>query len=56
MDYEKKYKQALELARDYYKANLKLNNADENLLLEDIFPEREDKESTCQISQVNNRY
>ena len=39
MDYEKKYKQALELARDYYKANLKLNNADENLLLEDIFPE-----------------
>ena len=39
MDYEKKYKEALELARDYYKANLKLNNADENLLLEDIFPE-----------------
>ena len=38
-DYEKKYKEALELARDYYKANLKLNNADENLLLEDIFPE-----------------
>lgn len=39
IDYEKKYKEALELARDYYKANLKLNNADENLLLEDIFPE-----------------
>ena len=35
----KAYDEALELARDYYKANLKLNNADENLLLEDIFPE-----------------
>ena len=35
-DYEKKYKEALELARDYYKANLKLNNADENLLLEGL--------------------
>ena len=44
MDYEKKYKEALELARDYYKANLKLNNADENLLLEDIFPELKESE------------
>ncbi len=39
MDYEKKYKDALEMARDYYKANLKLDKADENLVLEDIFPE-----------------
>ena len=44
IDYEKKYKEALELARDYYKANLKLNNADENLLLEDIFPELKESE------------
>ena len=39
MDYERKYKKALALARDYYKANLKLNNEDENLILGDIFPE-----------------
>ena len=37
MDYEKKYKQSLELARDYYKANLMLNKADENLIsIEDL--------------------
>lgn len=40
----KAYDEALELARDYYKANLKLNNADENLLLEDIFPELKESE------------
>ena len=39
MDYEKKYNEALERARDYYKANLKLGKADKNLVLEDIFPE-----------------
>ena len=42
--YEKKYKEALELARDYYKANLTLNNADENAVLEDIFPELKESE------------
>lgn len=35
----RKYDEALEIARDYYKANLKLDKADENLVLEDIFPE-----------------
>lgn len=40
--YEKKYKESLELARDYYKANLTLNKADENVVLEDIFPELKD--------------
>lgn len=44
MDYEQKYKEALELARGYYKANLKLNKADENLILEDIFPELAESE------------
>lgn len=44
MDYEKKYKADLELAYDYYKANLRLNNADENLMLEDIFPELAESE------------
>lgn len=42
--YEKKYKESLELARDYYKANLKLDKADENLVLEDIFPELKESE------------
>ena len=42
--HEKKYKEALELARDYYKANLTLNKADENAVLEDIFPELKESE------------
>jgi len=42
--YEKKYKESLELARDYYKANLKLDKADENFILEDIFPELKESE------------
>ena len=44
MEYEKKYKESLAMARDYYKANLKLNKADENLILEDIFPELKESE------------
>ena len=32
------YDEAIKLARDYYKANLMLYNADENAVLEDIFP------------------
>ena len=40
----KRYDDALELARDYYKANLKLDKADENLVLEDIFPELAESE------------
>ena len=44
MDYEKAYKEALERARDYYKANIKLGKADENLVLEDIFPELKESE------------
>lgn len=39
MDYEKKYKNALELAKDYYKANQKIGKLDENEVLSDIFPE-----------------
>lgn len=35
----KAYDEAIKLARDYYKANLKLDRVDENLVLEDIFPE-----------------
>lgn len=44
MDYENKYKDALELARDYHKANLMLYKADENAVLEDIFPELAESE------------
>lgn len=44
MDYEQKYKEVLELARDYYKTNSKLNKADENVILEDIFPELAESE------------
>ena len=42
--YEKRYNNALERARDYYKANLTLNKADENAVLEDIFPELAESE------------
>ena len=59
MDYEKKYKQSLELARDYYKANLMLNKADENLILEDIFPElaeRDDEKIKKVLIDYFNRY
>ena len=44
MNYENKYNNALERARDYYKANLTLNKADENAVLEDIFPELKESE------------
>ena len=44
MNDEKKYNEALERARDYYKANLKLDKADENLVLEEIFPELAESE------------
>ena len=44
MNYEKKYKEALKLARDYYKANVNLGEKDENSMLEDIFPELAESE------------
>ena len=44
MDDKNKYNNALERARDYYKANLTLNKADENAVLEDIFPELKESE------------
>ena len=37
--YEKKYKNALELAKDYFKANQRLGELEENDMLSDIFPE-----------------
>lgn len=52
---EKAYDEALERARDYYKANLKLDKADENLVLEDIFPElaeSEDEKIRKEIMQL----
>lgn len=44
MDYEKLYKEALELARDYYKSNVNLGEKDEKSMLEDIFPELKESE------------
>ena len=39
MDYKEKYEQALERAKDYYKANQKIGESEENEVLSDIFPE-----------------
>lgn len=44
MDYEKKYKNALELAKDYFKANQRLGELEENDMLSDIFPELAESE------------
>ena len=44
MDYEKAYKDALERAKDYYKANQKLCETEENEVLSDIFPELAESE------------
>lgn len=40
----RRYDEALEIARDYYKANIKLDEVEENLVLEDIFPELQESE------------
>ena len=42
--YEKKYKEALERAKDYFKANQRLGELEENDMLSDIFPELEELE------------
>lgn len=44
MDYKEKYEQALERARDNYKANQKIGKLEENEVLSDIFPELEESE------------
>lgn len=44
MNYEKKYKEALERAKDYFKANQKLGELEENDMLSDIFPELKESE------------
>ena len=43
-DKARRYDEALEIARDYYKANIKLDKVDENLVLEDIFSELKESE------------
>ena len=48
----KAYDEALRLARDYYKANLKLDNVDENLVLEDIFPQLKEPDDEKLREQV----
>ena len=59
MDYEKKYKNALELAKDYFKANQRLGELEENDMLSDIFPELKESEDErvkrC-ISDVVRKY
>ena len=44
MNYEKKYKDALEMAKDYFKANQKIGESEENDMLSDIFPELAESE------------
>lgn len=44
MDYEKAYKEALERAKDYYKANQIICDSEENEVLSDIFPELKESE------------
>lgn len=51
--YEKKYKEALEMAKDYYKANQKLGESDENEVLSDIFPELKESEDEKVMHQLH---
>ena len=44
MNYEEKYKEALERAKDYYKVNQKIGDSEENEVLSDIFPELAESE------------
>lgn len=44
MDYEKAYKEALEKARDFHKANELIGDIEENYVLEDIFTELKESE------------
>ena len=49
----RRYDEALKLARDYYKANLKLDKVDENLVLEDIFPSLKESEDEKMMNQLH---
>lgn len=44
MDYEQEYKKALERAKDYFKANQRIGELEENDILSDIFPELKESE------------
>ena len=44
MNYEQKYKEALEIAKEYFKANQKIGELDENDVLSGIFPELKEPE------------